>query len=59
MEATKFFYCNVDSYGQRTGTYQEVFLLPSEIELNRFGMETYNGFYLYSSEYQVLLACQD
>lgn len=54
-----YFICNVDNYGQRTGTYYSIELNDSQIQVNRFGNKEYNGHFLYEDEYQVLLSCQN
>jgi hypothetical protein len=54
-----YFYCIEDSYRQRTGHYRSIQLNESDIELDRFGFKTYNGYFLFEDEYQVQLACQD
>jgi len=54
-----YYVCVEDSYGQRTGTYTTLQLNDSDITINRFGFETYNGMFLYDSLIQVLYACQD
>lgn len=54
-----YYVCDIDSYGQRTGTYTKLHLSNNDITINRFGCETYNGKFLYDSLMQVLYACQD
>lgn len=54
-----YYVCNIDNYGQRTGTYRTLELNDSDITINRFGFETYEGMFLYDSLIQVLYACQD
>jgi len=54
-----YFICNVDNYGQRTGTYYSIELNKSDIEIDRFGFKKYKRNFLYEDEYQVLLSCQN
>lgn len=54
-----YFICNVDYYGQRTGTYYSIELNESDIEIDRFGFKKYKGNFLYEDEIQVLLACHN
>jgi hypothetical protein len=54
-----YYVCDIDSYGQRTGTYTTLNLSDNDISINQFGCETYNGRFLYDSLMQVLYACQD
>lgn len=56
---TTYFICNTDSYGQRTGTYRSIQISEADIETNHHGWKIYNGMFLYESEHQVMLACQD
>ena len=54
-----YFICNEDNYGQRIGTYYSIELSKEDICTDRFGMNRYNGHFLFDDEYQVLLACQN
>jgi hypothetical protein len=56
---TTYFICNTDRYGQRTGTYRSIQLSDGDIETNCHGWKMYNGMFVYESEHQVMLACQD
>ncbi len=46
----RFWICKADNYGQRTGDYYHVDLLPEEITLDRFGNELYKGHFLYDTQ---------
>lgn len=52
----KYFYCKTDGHGQRTGEYCYVYLLPKQIETNRFGDKLYNGKFLYETGIEASLA---
>lgn len=58
QEKKIYYYLGRDHNGQRTGHYYEIELTPDQIDTSK-GFESYKGHYLYSSYYQVLLACQD
>jgi hypothetical protein len=55
--AKTYYYCGRDHNGQRTGHYFEVKLKPDQIEEREYGL-FYRGHFLYTSFYEVLLACQ-
>lgn len=54
-----YFICNVDSYGQRSGTYYSVQLSDDQIEISVHGFKLFKGRFLYESELEVIRACQD
>jgi hypothetical protein len=55
-----YFICNVDSYGQRTGTYTTIQLSESDIKIDNYGNKLTNeGRFLYDNEIEVIRACQD
>jgi hypothetical protein len=60
MTSTKktYFVSNVDSYGQRTGTYRSIELSEDEIRTNCHGWKMHNDIFLYESELEILTACQ-
>ena len=58
QEAKTYYYVGRDHNGQKTGHYHEIKLTPDQIDTSR-GYESYKGRYLYSSYYEVLIACQD
>ena len=53
-----YFICNIDSYGQRTGTYYSIQLREDEITISVHGFKLFNGKFLYDSEIDVIRACQ-
>lgn len=53
----RYYYCNEDAYGQRTGTYESIYLSPYQVETDRYGNQKYNGHFLYEYEIQVQRAC--
>jgi len=53
-----YYICDEDGYGQRTGTYRSIKLLKSQIDIDMYGNDRYQGFYVYRSLSQVLRACQ-
>lgn len=52
-----YFYCKYDSYGQRSGYYDQIELSASEIETIN-GCMYWKGNFLYSSFSECLWACQ-
>lgn len=53
-----YFICHEDYYGQRTGTYEPIWIDPKDISVNRFGFLTWNGRYVYEWEIDAIRACQ-
>lgn len=58
-EKTLYFIANCDSYGQRSGTYERIYLSDDEIELNHMGWKFHKGKFLYESEIEIIYACLD
>ena len=58
QEKKIYYYLDRDHNGQRTGHFHEIELSPEQIDTSK-GFERYKGNFLYSSYYEVLLACQD
>ncbi len=55
-----YFICNVDDYGQRTGTYTTAQLSEGDIKIDSYGNKlTLEGRFLYDNEIEVIRACQD
>ena len=55
----RYYICDEDHYGQRTGTYRTIELSDEQITIDRFGLKRYKGQFLYETLSSVLRACQD
>jgi hypothetical protein len=53
---TKYFICNTDTNGQRTGSYYSIMLNDSDIDIVK-GLKFYKGKYLYDNEFEALKSC--